>query len=90
MVTLNNISIYPNPATNVLTIDMSTNQDEITRNFTAVEIYNTLGEKVKTVNRMDAKKVITLSISDLPNGIFVTTLIDANGNVNTLGRFVKQ
>ncbi|MFN8323389.1 MAG: PKD domain-containing protein [Chitinophagales bacterium] len=87
---LTGISIYPNPANNLLSIDMSGNQDEITRSYTAIEIYDALGEKVKTFNRKGDGKLIAISVADLPNGIFVATLIDQTGTRKTLGRFTKK
>ncbi len=87
---LTGISIYPNPANNLLSIDMSGNQDEITRSYTAIEIYDALGGKVKTLNRKGDGKLITISVADLPNDVFVATLIDQTGTRKTLGRFTKQ
>lgn len=84
------ISLYPNPANNVLSVDMSRNQDEITRSYAAIEIYNALGEKVKTLNRKGDGKLIAIPVADLPNGIFVATLLDVTGTRKTLGRFTKQ
>jgi PKD repeat protein len=85
-ISLSNISLYPNPTNNVITVDMSNNQDEATRNYAAIEIYNAIGEKVKLVNERN-KKVVNLSVADLPEGMYLATLIDAKGARRTLGRF---
>ncbi len=83
---LSNIQLYPNPSSNNITIDMSRNQDEITRNYSAIEIYNALGEKVKLVSEKNLK-VANISVADLTEGIYLATLVDAIGTRRTLGRF---
>ncbi len=86
-IALSNISLYPNPAGNMLTIDMTENEDEITRSYSSIEVYNTLGEKVKAIQRKDESRIATFSVADLANGIYVVTLTGANGQRSTLGRF---
>jgi PKD repeat protein len=86
-IALSNISLYPNPASSMLTIDMKENEDEITRNYSSIEVYNTLGEKVKAIQRKDESRTATFSIADLANGMYVATITAANGQRSTLGRF---
>lgn len=85
--TLSNISLYPNPSNNILTIDMQNNQDEITRNYASIEVYNTIGEKVLAVNRQTENKLISLNVAGLPNGMYAATITGANNERRTLGRF---
>lgn len=84
---LSNISLYPNPSNNVLTIDMQNNQDDITRNYAAIEVYNSIGEKVLAVNRQGENKVVNLNVAGLPNGMYAATITGANNERRTLGRF---
>jgi len=84
-VSLSNIQLYPNPSSNNITIDMSRNQDEVTRNYTAIEIYNAVGEKVKSIGK--GSSMVNISVADLPEGMYLATLLDAKGVRRTLGRF---
>jgi PKD repeat protein len=89
-VSLSSISLFPNPASNILTIDMRWNNDEISGNYTAIEIYNTLGEKVKSISRKDQLKLVSIPVAGLSEGMYVATLVDAKGLRRTLGRFTKE
>jgi hypothetical protein len=90
-ISMEGIKLYPNPTNNIITIDMSENEEEISRNFTAIEIYNLLGEKVKIQERKDAVKLITISLVDLPNGMYLASILDdSKGAKRMLGRFVKE
>ncbi|HLP19658.1 MAG TPA: Ig-like domain-containing protein, partial [Chitinophagales bacterium] len=85
-ISLSGIQLYPNPAQNNITIDMSKNDDDATRNYAAIEIFNAIGEKVKVVSG-DGNKLVTISVSELPEGMYMATLLDAKGTRRTLGRF---
>ncbi len=87
-ISLSSIQFYPNPATNLLTIDMRNNNDEAVRNYSAIEIYNALGERVKSVN--DRSKTINISVAELTNGVYLATLVDSTGARRMLGRFVVE
>jgi hypothetical protein len=56
------ISIYPNPATDVLTIETQTEG--------TFELYNTLGEKVHTSVMLNEVKHLQINISHLPQGTY--------------------
>ncbi|HWB62114.1 MAG TPA: PKD domain-containing protein, partial [Chitinophagales bacterium] len=72
------INMYPNPAASQLVIDMSRNTDAITSNYTAIEIYNAIGEKVMAVNKTQGKTV-KLDVAALPAGIYLAAIVDGNG-----------
>ncbi|MES2621817.1 MAG: T9SS type A sorting domain-containing protein [Bacteroidota bacterium] len=84
---LSNIHFFPNPATNILTIDMQNNQDEITRSYAAIEIFNALGEKQSTVLRKGAAKVVSMNVSDLPQGVYLAIIVSDKNERKMLGRF---
>ena len=86
-VSLSNIHLFPNPASNLLTIDMQNNNEEITRNYSSIEILNALGEKQKSVARKGTGKVVSLDVSDLPNGIYLATIVSDKQEKRTLGKF---
>jgi PKD repeat protein len=85
-ISLSNIQLYPNPSSSHITIDMSRNDDEATRNYSAIEVYNAVGAKVKTVNEKN-QKLVTISVADLAEGIYLATLVDTKGTRRALGRF---
>ncbi len=62
------ITFYPNPVTNILTID-----SEIP--LTKVEIYSVLGRKVKEINS-DFESILT---SNLSNGVYLVRIFSENG-----------
>ena len=64
----NSVKIYPNPVTNLLTID-----SEIP--LTRVEIYSVLGRKVKEVDS-DFESIPT---NNLSNGVYVVRMFSENG-----------
>lgn len=84
---LSNISLYPNPSPNILTVDMHNNNDEATRNYSAIEIYNALGEKVLGATQIGTASMINISVEELADGMYIATLVDAKGMRRTLGRF---
>lgn len=79
---LNDFSIYPNPATSALHIKFSTQI-----NNTSIEIYNVIGERVNFVNSFNGSEA-TFNISELSKGLY---FIKIAGKENTVVRkFVKE
>ncbi|MBC7947749.1 MAG: T9SS type A sorting domain-containing protein [Chitinophagaceae bacterium] len=75
--------ISPNPATNQLTI---VSQDANTL-YTTARIYDLMGKQV--TERTLRSQTNTISISDLPSGIYIVTASGANGISHTQ-KIVKQ
>ena len=69
------ISVYPNPATNVLHINGSTEFDEYS-------IYNILGKVVKAGNLDQLSNTNQIDISTLPNGNYNMVINKNNGTKN--------
>ena len=63
------VSVYPNPANDVLTVKAE--------NLSSVEIYNTIGQKVLS-QKVEGDET-TISTSDLDAGIYMVRIV-ANGN----------
>lgn len=80
MTTQNNISIFPNPVSNVLNINNIENTDMI-------YVSNILGETVKTFYVTGT--VAEINVSDLNDGIYFITLLNKNSIVATK-KFSKQ
>jgi hypothetical protein len=87
-VPLSNIKIYPSPADKVLTIDMSKNNDPISSNYASIILYNSMGQKVRGILRHNKSKVEEISVTDLPDGIYMSTIIDDRGQEMVLGKFL--
>jgi hypothetical protein len=81
------ISIYPNPATNILTIDLP-NQN--LKNYQA-NIYSYNGSLLKTETLTNQ----TINIENLPNGLYLLELVNTGADNNTgqkryVSKFIKE
>ncbi len=74
----NELGLYPNPASNQITVTMN--------NASNIQIYNMLGSKVmdKELNGLS-----TVNISDLINGVYIVRVTDINGKV-AVSKFNKK
>lgn len=88
-IALSNIYLYPNPTNNMVSVDMRSNQDAISNNYAAIEVYNLLGER-QLVYTNNNSKVASLNVSTLASGMYMATLVGSNGERRTLGRFMKE
>lgn len=75
-----NISIYPNPATDMITIST----DENTTDFRAV-ITDVTGKFVTSTNLTGTKT--NINVSELANGTYIYRIADAKGNILKQNRF---
>jgi hypothetical protein len=74
-----NISMFPNPVSDMLTITSATEMD-------AISIYNVIGQEVLNVNVNADNKV--LNVSSLEDGIYLVKVI-SGGKIST-SKFIKQ
>jgi len=70
--TNNAVSMYPNPADNLLNIRSA-------QSINNIKIVSVIGQEVKSVN--PATNQITLDISNLESGIYFVTITTENGSV---------
>ncbi len=75
---LQNITIYPNPASSEITINSSVK-------FTTIKIVNTIGQTILTKESSSSVLVSTLS-----NGIYFIELYDEEGKLLKIGKFIKE
>ena len=75
------IAIYPNPATNYISI----NKDENVRD---IAIFNLVGRKLKTFQNVEKDE--HYDVSDLPNGMYLVQIIDVNKKIVTTQRISKR
>jgi hypothetical protein len=69
---------YPNPAVDVMYLSID---DQLSR----IDIYNSVGQMVKSLNRPDRK----VNISDLTSGIYMLNVTDVKGTIYR-SKFIKQ
>ncbi len=70
----NSIIIYPNPTNNFVNLKSNSN-------ITFAEIWNELGQKVKTINK---NRIKIIDISNLSKGVYFIKFLDSKNNRNTL------
>jgi hypothetical protein len=74
----NSISVYPNPASDILYIKTS-------RELNRASFYNSLGQQVKTINKPENH----LNISGLSEGVYILQITDKEG-IEYRARFIKK
>lgn len=75
------ISIFPNPATNFISI----NKDENVRD---IAIFNLVGRKLKTFQNVEKDE--RYDVSELPVGMYLVQVIDNNKKIVTTQRISKR
>jgi hypothetical protein len=78
------VTIYPNPFSTTATLTMR----NIHPNNATLEIYNVLGQDVKTINSINSNDV-TIEKGDMQSGIYFYHLLN-NGSVITTGKFIVE
>ena len=73
------IKVYPVPASSFVTIE--------TEGIQSINIYNALGQLVKTVSVSNASQV-NVDVSQMPRGLYLIDVVYVNGVIGK-GRFVK-
>ena len=76
---IEDVKIYPNPAFDVLNIEMETS-------FARVEVYNQLGELVLLENMNNQQ----LTVKSLTSGVYYLRLKDENDELIGVARFLKE
>lgn len=75
------ISIFPNPATNYISI----NKDD---NVKSIAVYNLVGRKLKSFQ--DIQKDEHYDVSNLPNGMYLIRVTNTSNKVITTQRISKR
>jgi len=79
-----NVSVYPNPITNVVNLNFSAMDFPLT-----VDIFNTAGQLVSHQLLKDNPVHISIDMSSLPSGIYYMTTKDSN-TVSQTNKLIKQ
>lgn len=75
------ISIYPNPATNYISVNKDDSVQEVV-------VFNLVGKKLKTF--LNIKKDEQYDVSDLPNGMYLVQVVDDHKKIVTTQRISKR
>lgn len=75
------ITVYPNPATNYISIDNDENVKRIT-------IFNLVGKELKTFENI--QKDEHYDVSELPNGMYLVQIIGQSNKIITTQRVSKK
>lgn len=81
----NTISIFPNPTQQSLSIELK-NKSLIDAQ---IVFYNSIGEKVKTVSKVQNQEVFTIDISEFASGLYFVSLLHKK-NETFLSKFIKK
>lgn len=79
--TASDVSVYPNPSDGVITVDGATVGSKL-------KIIDILGKELKTVSIQN--KIQTVSLSELPNGVYFYSVILPNGETNPTKKIVLK
>ena len=78
-----NVRIYPNPATDQITIDLSKLDPSLMTGSSTIEVYDMIGKQVK---QSVISNLTTMSVSDLSNGVYMIALHQGSTH-QVLGKF---
>ena len=81
---IDEVILYPNPATNELNVVYDASAD-----VKNIAVYNIIGKAV-TVYKVTANNSANLNLENLPSGIYFARLINSQGNVVVTRKFTKQ
>lgn len=79
-------SVYPNPATDAVNINLVLNNSE----NTVVNVLDVTGKVIQTINlgNVDGERNISVDLSEIPTGVYFIELNNSNGR--TVKKFVKR
>jgi hypothetical protein len=80
--TLENVSIYPNPATDRVTLDLSDN------NSPDIYLYDITGKKVYHKHLQSANKTLSIDLSDFMSGVYLVKIYDNHKMYS--GKIIKK
>jgi hypothetical protein len=79
----NQVVVYPNPSGGLITFEV--NNKELIKENNSVEIYNMLGQQIRT-NSLTGKTT-ELDLSSQPSGIYLYRVLSENGKLVSEGKF---
>lgn len=80
---LASIRIYPNPASDRVHIDLSDVDQTITSDIEAIELYDMVGQKLKT---SPTDTHVSIQVGDLSSGLYLIAILDKSGKRKVVGK----
>lgn len=77
------IKIFPNPATDLVSISGFTNNHNI-----AIQVTNIEGQVIRSENKV-ASELLSIGVSALPAGLYLVKITDLQTNETSVGKFSK-
>ena len=78
------VRFYPNPATSMITFDLTQTDDKQFSNLN-LQIFNLTGKKVHEVGQITPKTIV--NVNDFYRGVYIFQLRDKSGKVIDSGKF---
>ncbi|NVO03632.1 MAG: T9SS type A sorting domain-containing protein [Bacteroidetes bacterium] len=73
---LNGIEVFPNPANDILNIDLSSFSREV-----KISVYNSIGSLVSSVDSKNTSSLVQIDLSTFKSGIYYVNILSDKGNV---------
>ena len=83
---LSGVRMYPNPASNILTIDLRANRAAVSE-YSSIIIYNAIGQKIIALNKNSQVDLLEIPVENLQAGIYLATIVTVDGTSSVLGNF---
>ncbi len=79
------VTIYPNPAGEIVNIDISTSDDfELN-----IDLYDIQGNNLYTVKKNNGQPSIQIELPELPAGEYILKIYSRNNNINKAFKIIK-
>ena len=82
----NKVTLYPNPATDFLNVEISNTE---LKNVT-IKMYNIIGNVVNTEIEVLEDHRFFIKLKDLPPGYYLLAIKDGNNKINETYKFLKR
>ena len=82
----NKVTLYPNPATDFLNVEISNTE---LKNVT-IKMYNIIGNVVNTEIEVLEDHKYFIKLKDLPPGYYLLAIKDGNNKINETYKFLKR
>lgn len=82
-ITASQYKIYPNPASDLIQVDLSHMDQATLASLSEIAVYDMLGDKLKTLSVSQT----SIPVGDLSDGLYLIGVVDKNQNKKILGKF---
>ena len=81
---LNEIQVFPNPANDILNIDLTSFNKEV-----KISIYNSIGSLVKSIDSKTQSNLVEIDLSSFTSGVYYVNILSDKGNVTKRVSVIK-